>query len=122
MKILEKFNELFPREWQDKVMTAYVGRLLSGDIPQLIRNVRYGMRADPAVGRMEYAALDWDDVEQERLNHMSISEIAEEGREIALKKRPLFRIFRSITEASAWETGRRCSKVCRKACINGKTF
>ncbi|MBW2982047.1 hypothetical protein KY343_04155 [Candidatus Woesearchaeota archaeon] len=61
-------SEKMPREWQDKVMTAYVGRALSLDIPQLYRNIRYGMRDDPILARQEYHKLleNWDQVEAER--------------------------------------------------------
>jgi hypothetical protein len=59
-------NEKLPRQLQDKVMAAYVGRALSFDIPQLYKNIRYGMRADPLVGRMEYENLDWNEVEKDQ--------------------------------------------------------
>jgi hypothetical protein len=94
MKLLEKLSEMFPKQWQDKVMAAYVGRALSLDLPQLYRNIRYGMRVDPIVGRMELAELDWNEVNQERLSHIPISEIVDEAEEDAVREDPFFGHFR----------------------------
>jgi hypothetical protein len=76
MKLLEKLNEMFPKQWQDKVMTAYVGRALSLDIPQLYRNIKYGMRNDPIIARQEYwkAIENWDEVmEEDRIHTQRIA-------------------------------------------------
>ncbi len=79
MKLLEKLREMFPRELQDEVWTAYVGRALSLDFPQLAKNtwhsIRYGMRKgmrqDPILARQEYwkAIENWDEVMEEDRQH-----------------------------------------------------
>lgn len=48
-KALRKCNELLPNNLQDRFFRAYVGRALSFDLPQLAKNIRYGMKADPSV-------------------------------------------------------------------------
>ena len=89
MKILDRAlrwcNEKLPRQSQDKVI-AYVGRALSLDLPQICRNIRYGMRADPIVRMIDRDHIDWNEVQKdyeadnlERKAKRPISEIDNEA-------------------------------------------
>lgn len=83
MKILEKLNEMLPRNLQDKIMVAYVGRALSFDFGQLYKNIRYGMKADPVVRMIERDNIDWDEVQRDyeegELRRTPISDIVDEA-------------------------------------------